>query len=355
MKASLIVLAGGFIWAILSPRNEFPRFVFEIGLIGCFINLLSLPHELGHVCAAFITRVRIFQVTIGVGRLLYKRELWGIDWKFHAVPFCGLTLTGFDNKKFYRFKKILVSLGGPLANCLLIIAGIILLFYVSSQWFSTILKAFIVANAAELLFNIVPRRDSFYGTIMQSDGLSLLTVPFMSESQINHEIEANYVWQIYTHYMKGRVEMAMQTYEKGMVMFPDSSAIQNEMGQMLLNQRKFGEARNLFVRLHKKADVEPAIRLDLLNSIAAADVMLEENSLLEEADEFSRIAFESMPWQSNFKWIRGLVLSKKGHTQQGLTLLKEVMKNTEDPSLKSWYASYIADIENKPPEEIPLG
>ncbi|MGD0077664.1 MAG: site-2 protease family protein [Sedimentisphaerales bacterium] len=355
LKASLIVLAGGFIWVILSPQNEFSWFVFQVGLIGSFFNLLSLPHELGHVCAALITKAKIFKVTIGVGRLLYKRELWGIDWRFHAVPSCGSTFASINSRKFYRLKSFLLSLGGPLAHFLLIFAGTILLFLVSSKWLSAVLKAFIVANAAELLFSLIPRKVHFAGTITQSDGLSLLTAPFMSESKINRAIESNYAWQIYNHYMKGRVEMAMHTYEKGLAMFPDSSTIQNEMGKILLNQRKFREARNLFFQLHKRIDLDPAMRIGLLNSIAAADIMLEENGLLEEADEFSRTACENMPWQTDFKWIRGLVLAKKGHTQQGLTLLKGVMNNTEDPSLKSWYASYIDDIENKPPEEIPWG
>jgi hypothetical protein len=38
---------------------------------------------------------------------------------------------------------------------------------------------------------------------------------------------------------------------------------------------------------------------------------------------------------------------KKGHIEQGLTLLKEVMDKTENSSHKAVYASYIAEFENK--------
>ena len=347
LKACIIVLIGGLVWVMLSPQNEFAWLVFQAGLMMCFINILTLPHELGHTLAAFLTKANIFQVTIGVGKILYKRDFLGIEWIFRAVPFCGYTLIGFNNRSFFRLRSFLASSGGPLSNFLLIFAATFLLFNVSSQWLLALIRSFIAANVFELLYELLPRKVNFAGTTTQSDGLTLLTVPFMSHSKINQEIEANFVWQVYSSYMKGRVEDAKQSYEKGMALFPNSSALKNEMGNLLLYLGQYTEARNLFVQLQQKTDLGPDMRIGILNSIATADVMIGGNDLLEEADAFSKTACENMPWQTEFKWARGLVLVKKGHIEQGLTLLKEVMDKTENSSQKAMYASYIAEFENK--------
>jgi tetratricopeptide (TPR) repeat protein len=182
---------------------------------------------------------------------------------------------------------------------------------------------------------------------MPSDGLTLLKAPFMSRLKIDQEIESHYVWEGYTYSMKGRIEDARRSYEKGLAYFPNSPAIKNEMGRMFLYLGKYIEARNLFVQLQKDTNLGPAMRIGILNAIANADVMIGGNDLLEEADAFSKTACENMPWQTEFKWARGLVLVKKGDIEQGLTLLKEVMDKAENPSQKAVYASYIAEFENK--------
>ncbi|MCX5638391.1 MAG: hypothetical protein NTX52_11975, partial [Planctomycetota bacterium] len=76
-------------------------------------------------------------------------------------------------------------------------------------------------------------------------------------------------------------------------------------------------------------------------------IMIGGKELLEEAEAFSKTACENMPWQTEFKWTRGLVLVKKGHIEQGLILLKEVRDKTENISLKTAYTSYISEVENK--------
>jgi hypothetical protein len=229
--ACVIVLIGGLLWVILSPQNEFAWFVFQVGLFGFFTIIAAAPHELGHILAAFVTRARIFQVTIGLGRILYNRDLWGIEWVFRAIPICGFTIIGFNSRKFYRLRSFLVTSGGPLVNCLLIFAAMVLFFHIFSQWLLAVIRAFIAANVFELLFNLLPRKGNLAGKITPSDGLIMLTLPFMSELRINQEIEACYVWEINGYYRTGRIEDARRSYEKGLTLFPDSSAIKNEMGR----------------------------------------------------------------------------------------------------------------------------
>jgi tetratricopeptide (TPR) repeat protein len=282
-----------------------------------------------------------------MGKTLYNHDFWGIEWKFCAIPICGFVIAGHNNRKFYRMRSFLMTLGGPIANCLLILAAVILLFHISSPRLSAVIKPFIAANIFSLLLGLWPRKVNFTGRSTPSDGLTLLMTPFMSKLKINHEIESCYVWEGYCYFRKNRFEDAKRIYETGLALFPNSTAIQNEMGQVLLHQGKYVEARNLFIELQKRVKPDSAMSINILYSIATADVRIGGNELLEEADAFSKTACEKMPWQTAFKWTRGLVLVKKGNTEQGLTLLKEVTDKMEDSSAKAAYVSYIAEVENK--------
>ncbi|MGA2070526.1 MAG: site-2 protease family protein [Sedimentisphaerales bacterium] len=345
--ACVMALACGLVWVMARPQNEFAWLVFQGGLFTCFIAVLAVPHELGHVLAAFAAKARVFQVTIGLGRVLYTRDFWGVEWKFCAIPVCGFTSAGFNNRKFYRLRSFLISLGGPLANFFLMVAAVVLLFHISSPWLLAVIRAFIAANIFELGHNLLPRKVNFAGTLAASDGLTLLKASFMSVSEINKEIEGYYIWQGCHHSMKCRFEDAKRSYEEGLTQFPDSDALQSGMGRILLELGNYADARNIFVQLKKNTNFGPSIVIHLLNEIATADIMMGTEQLLNEADDFSRTACEKMPWRPEFKGTRGLVLAKKGHIEEGLSLLRQALNESEDFSHKAIYASYIAEYENK--------
>jgi len=347
LTACIIVLVGGLVWVMASPQNELAWLMFQIGLFWCFTTLVAVPHELGHVFAAFITKAKVFQVTIGLGRTLYNCDFWGIEWKLCAIPICGSAIIGISNRRFYRTRSFLTTLGGPLVDCFLAFAALVVLFRISSPWLLAVVRMFLAANIFVLLFGLLPRKVNIAGTSTSSDGLALLTVPFMSRLKINKEIEAYYLWEGYNYSMRGRTEDARQSYEKGLACFPNSVAIQNEMGGALLALGKYVEARNLFVQLRKSSDLKPVENIRLLNDIATADIMIGRKELLEEADAFSKIVCENMPWQTEFKWTRGLVLVEKGNIEQGLALLKEVIDKLETSHRKAICAYYITEVENK--------
>jgi tetratricopeptide (TPR) repeat protein len=345
--ACIVVLIGGFVWVMANPQNEFAWLIFQAGLFLFFTAIVAIPHELGHVLAAFAARAKIFQVTIGLGRTLYKHDFLGIEWKFCAVPICGFVIPGISSRNFYRTRSFLISLGGPLMNCFLGVAALIALFHISSPWLAAVIRAFMAANIFVLLYGLLPRKVNIGGRSTPSDGLTLLTIPFMSKLKINQNIEAHYVWEGYDCSVRGRIEDARRSYEKGLACFPDSVALKSRTGRLLLELGNYVDARNMFVQLRKNTDLEPAMAIHLLNEIATADVMIGGNDLLEEADAFSKTACEKMPWQTEFKGTRGLVLAKKGHIEQGLALLKEAMDKAENSSDKAVYASYIAEFEHK--------
>lgn len=51
--ACVIVLIGGLVWVMVNPQNELAWLILQIGLLGCFTIIVAVPHELGHILAAF--------------------------------------------------------------------------------------------------------------------------------------------------------------------------------------------------------------------------------------------------------------------------------------------------------------
>jgi hypothetical protein len=193
--ACVAILVGGFAWVLMRPQNELAWLTIQSGLFACFVALNAVPHEVGHVLAAFAARAKIFQANIGLGRVLYKRDFWGIEWTFRAIPICGFVVTGIPSRTFYRTRSFLISLGGPLMNCFLTIAAMIVLYGVSLPWLAAMIKSFIVANIFDLVYCLWPRKVNIAGTNTPSDGLTLLTTPFMSKLKIDQEIEAYHTWE----------------------------------------------------------------------------------------------------------------------------------------------------------------
>jgi hypothetical protein len=342
-----VLLIGGLVWVITKPQNEFAWLVFQAGLFMCFIAITTLPHELGHVLASFAVGGKVYKVTIGLGKILYKRKFLGIEWEFGAIPICGVTYVTIGDRKLYRTRSFLISSGGPLVDLFMLVAAVTLLFYISSPWLLAITRAFLIANMFELAHNLLPRKINFADKSMSSDGLTLLNIPFMSKSKIDKEIEGYYAWEGYEYSIKGRIEDAKRSFKNGLACFPDSVELQICMGRVLLELGNYADARNMFIQLQKRIDHEPETAVRLLNEIATADIMMGTEQLLDEADAFSKTACEKMPWRPEFKGTRGLLLSKKGQIEEGLALLKEAKDKTEDVSYKEVYAHYITEYENK--------
>lgn len=91
------------------------------------INFIIIFHELGHYYAAIYTGITAESVCVGFGRLIFEREdSNGTRWQCRLWPFGGyVDLIGTSSQKLRQYtalnyrSKVLILLGGILANCLL--------------------------------------------------------------------------------------------------------------------------------------------------------------------------------------------------------------------------------------------
>lgn len=84
------------------------------------IGFLILVHELGHFIAARATGIPIEVFSVGFGPALWKKHFDGTEYRISLVPLGGYVLPAVkDEHDYFRiplYKRILFSIGGPIAN-----------------------------------------------------------------------------------------------------------------------------------------------------------------------------------------------------------------------------------------------
>jgi regulator of sigma E protease len=92
-------------------------------LAAVVIGLLILIHETGHFLAARWSGIPVARFSIGFGPRLWGFRRGGTDYWLSAIPLGGYVLPAINDEKDYfnipLKKRLVFSIGGPLANLLL--------------------------------------------------------------------------------------------------------------------------------------------------------------------------------------------------------------------------------------------
>jgi len=89
------------------------------------ISMLILIHELGHFVAAKSVGIPVERLSIGFGPSLWSRRIGLTEYRIALIPLGGYVLPAVsDEADYYRIpagKRIILALGGPAANVLLVL------------------------------------------------------------------------------------------------------------------------------------------------------------------------------------------------------------------------------------------
>ena len=95
------------------------------------IVLVIVVHEMGHYLAARAMGVEVETFSVGFGKVLLKKKLFGTEWRLSLIPLGGYIKpkgeADYENKKkdptsiwgVSRWKRAFIFFAGPLANLLL--------------------------------------------------------------------------------------------------------------------------------------------------------------------------------------------------------------------------------------------
>jgi membrane-associated protease RseP (regulator of RpoE activity) len=125
-------------------------------VVRLFLELLVVltVHEFGHWVVAYVLRMPISSMTIGVGPLLFEHLWEGMWFRFRLLPISGNVELSWRSKRPWR--NIAVCVAGPAAN-----------IFLTGAPFG---PEFASMSAMMAVFNLLPWRLG----AMDSDGLQVL-------------------------------------------------------------------------------------------------------------------------------------------------------------------------------------
>ena len=342
--ALLIATVVGAVLIRNQPPTSIGYLLWYVGSF-CWAYMLSvLPHELGHALAAVAVGMRLFNVTIGrFGRILSVRRVFGYDVAFRSIPLGGFTICTPKRIRFARLRFFIVTLCGPLANVLLIVAAQAIFVRLSSRGAVYYAVAAVIhSNIALLALNLLPRKVWVQGKLSPNDGLQLVSIPFLSSEKIRAQYSATVYLELLEALEREKNHDAEQWLAKGEEVCPQDWWVPYGRAKVLERQRRYEEARDACLMALNHPKTTPDVQPQLWNDVARLDVTIGAPALYDEARQFSSQAFEAFPWLPAVRGTRGAVLVEIGQLDEGSLLLEQALREEDGAPHKAVVACYLA-------------
>jgi len=318
----------------------------NIVLLYFFMQLMAIPHELGHAIVGKLLHYEIFLVIIGYGKTLFTRSVLGCEWEFRPFPIGGVTLIATRFSRFYRLRRFVMLLAGPLVHVIFIV----ILFWIlpdgSLGSYSFIGMEpdidFLLANTLLLVLNLWPYKITTAAGVIESDGLALITTPFSKQNKIEEHLATYYLLAAHKLSRLKQFVQAVSACEEGMRFNPDAVPLRVQLGVIFLSLNEFEKARSSFTELLACKDIHLGQKMIILNNIAYTNLLSGRSDLIEESNRYSEEAYKNIPWVPAIKGTRGAILVETGCVDEGLALLREAFDATSEPEGKARNAAYIA-------------
>ncbi len=324
--------------------SELGHLFFNLFLLDLFLICSIVPHELGHAVVARMLGWRVFRVMIGIGKPAFKWQVLGFCFDFRRLPIGGATLTSPVDLRWFRLKWFLLVLAGPMANGVMVLA-VFLLWQGNPRDFDfqslpLAPRLFLLVNAWVLVANLVPFQSKSLN--LPSDGRQLINALAFSKEAIEKSRCLRFVREALLCRELGDHAGAREWCNKGLAQYPEDSTLLNMGGIASLDEGKYQEAREIFLKLVAKETKPGPNRYLFLNNVAYAAALIQDPQLLPEADACSLEAYLGMGWNAAIVGTRGTVLVAMGNYTEGVKLLTESFENAETAISKAENACHLA-------------
>lgn len=311
-----------------------------------------LIHEGGHVIAGLMVKFRILEIRLGTGPLLFSTNLGHCRLYLHALPVTGWVKASPQEFAWYRIRNMILTAGGPVAS-----AAILLLVVSFPPWISRVdsnlnrlseLFGVMVVCASGYVFltSLIPRSYKLYGQVVQSDGLQLLRVPFLSEEEMADADGFFAISKICQFIKENDYMCAEQWFRRIWRSQPLGNDFQwsEAMAQVLAETGHTEEARLVYHRIldSDQASLVPSIRRDALDALACLSVYYDRPDLLLESKTLITQALGEFPDSITIKGTMGSILFELGEVEAAVPLLSEVLDASSSPLDCAISGAYLA-------------
>ncbi|KAF0108543.1 MAG: regulator of sigma E protease [Anaerolineaceae bacterium] len=334
----------------IKPLASVARILLELTTMMVLVIPLIFVHELAHTAVAALTGLRVFAVLLGSGRSLVAFRWLGINWNVRVLPVGGATLISGPRSRGYRIRLFFTYLAGPLTH-LALMAGFFFLMVIlylgfQGEWLWRMAINGMALNGILFLVNIFPKKFSSNAGHIGTDGWQLLHLFSMSEKELNERDATYYILETVDAIQQSKMDRAKQWIERGLTLHPQHPMMVNVLGFFQVHAREYAAARETFLQvLSAPGELKPEVRYMAMNNIAFSNMVLNDVSLLPQADEYSAQAYQNMPWEPLIAGTRGAVLVRMGRVEDGMPLLRTAFASNPDKKGKAAEACFLAEAE----------
>lgn len=319
---------------------------------------LLLLHELAHALGAHLVGWRVLGISLGLGQTQWRFHFLGLPVELNGMPVCGVTWILPTGLRRYRLKWLLITFAGPAVHVAIVMAlGIWIwrdyehrrmmpnapplgTFLMLGVWLFTGLNlTFLVCCLTPIQMTAI-----YQGNVLRvpSDGLRLLTIPFMTRSALEEECESGLAQAGNAFLQHQDFESARDRFTRGLAIRSSSVANRFGLGFVHYHLKDYHACRELWLQLLREPAIPDSFRSTLYCNIAWVDLLIGGDLLLKEADAFSESAAGAEPGRPEILGTRGSVLIELGRPEEGLPLVQRALDHNQVPFLKALNACYLA-------------
>lgn len=339
------------LWAVTIFRRSGPGGSNLPELDESFVNLMLLmplqylciiPHELGHVAGARLVGIDVLKISFGRGRRIARWLIGSVPIELHPIPIAGFVVGSTASTRLWRLRRIVFSASGPLANLVLVIAGIALgggwdRFINYASWIHEISpwQDLDVANLVLLLSALVPQKVQFVHGETASDGLKLYGLLFKPLPSVAARRKIDLLVRGLHCMWLDKDRCAIRLLRRALREFPRDNELAVNLAVAMMNAGRHQDGIDLVSSGLAVHHTPSAFRATLLNCSAWAKLMIATPDSIAEAGIESAEALRLMPWEASIQSTRGLYLVETGQVSQAIPLLRQAERGAILPEQRA--------------------
>ena len=333
---------------------EIVRDFHPVKLSALFVFLSWWPliavHELSHAVVARLLGWRVSRIVVGFGRRVAGFRIGGVDVELRLYPLEGFVLPSPKDLRLVRLKSALIYFAGPGVELLLIL--IILLVLGSDRFFQrsedvglVAAQSVALAAAVGVVLNLLPLHVSTGAGTAVSDGLGILQSPFLADCHFQGLMAAPYLVEAEPCMAAGDWDGALRAVDKGLGQLPGHPQLTLLLAAVRRERGELPAARASLRDVALRDDLSGALRAEASSQLAALDIALGSDELLEEALTFSARAVELEPDDVLVLARRAGVLVESGRYHEAMEILESALRRTRTPGEEEECLAYLALAE----------
>jgi len=342
-EARVSVIVGGVfsIMILVEMMGEHSPGKLSVLFFFLFWVPMLVVHEFGHALTARLVGWRVREIVIGFGRDLWRLQIGETRIRIKLVPVEGYVLPAPRETGYLRFKCMLVYAGGPGAELLLL--GILLLIFGDDVFLNKSDDIHVIALQSLALvilfgagFNLLPFRAE--GAV--SDGLGIISSPFMSDESIELRLLTFELHEIHELLARGETGMAVESIKAQAEKFPANDSLQWMLASALSADRQDDLARNLTRKKLFDTRLTDGQRCAWLHLQAKVELDAEKPSYLV-LDLALQKALAIAPDSPGLMATKGASLVLRGQCEQGGNLLARAWRRSQGTSDDARMLAYL--------------